>query len=83
MNREVEQQFTDDNYSVPHSTFHVGSIGGGTALNIVPKECQFEFEIRNLPQQNLDELIHKIKHYANDVLLPDMKSRFPEKCHHL
>ena len=78
MNTDAEQQYTDDTYSVPHSTFHVGSISGGTALNIVPKECQFEFEIRNLPQQDLDQLVHKIKHYANDVLLPDMKSRYPE-----
>ncbi len=78
MNNDAQQQLTDDAFSVPHSTFHVGNISGGTALNIVPKECQFEFEIRNLPQQNLDQLAYKIKHYANDVLLPDMKSRYPE-----
>jgi acetylornithine deacetylase len=78
MNVDAQQQYTDPGYSVPHSTFHVGNISGGTALNIVPKECQFEFEIRNLPQQSLDQLIHKIKHYANDVLLPDMKARYPD-----
>ena len=66
----------DDGYSVPHSTFHVGNISGGTALNIVPKQCAFEFEIRNLPQDKLDELTHEIKHYATDVLLPEMRSRF-------
>ena len=66
----------DDGYSVPHSTFHVGNISGGTALNIVPKQCAFEFEIRNLPQDQLDELAHEIKHYATDVLLAQMRSRF-------
>ncbi len=78
MNRRVQQQLTDDSYSVPHTTFHVGNINGGTALNIVPRQCEFEFEIRNLPQQDLDALVHEIKHYASDVLLAEMKSRFPQ-----
>ncbi len=75
MNRRVGEQLVDDSYTVPHTTFHVGNINGGTALNIVPQQCQFEFEIRNLPQQDLDALVHEIKHYASDVLLPDMRSR--------
>ena len=77
MNTRVQQQQLDQSYSVPHSTFHVGNIRGGTALNIVPRQCEFEFEIRNLPQQDLESLAHDIKHYASDVLLPDMRARFP------
>lgn len=78
MNQRVQQQMLDQSYSVPHSTFHVGNINGGTALNIVPQQCQFEFEIRNLPQQDLDVLAHEIKHYASDALLTDMRSRYPQ-----
>lgn len=79
MNSRVQQQQQlDPSYTVPHSTFHVGNIGGGTALNIVPRQCRFEFEIRNLPQQDLDALAHEIRHYARDVLLVDMRSRFPD-----
>lgn len=78
MNTRVQQELTDQSYSVPYSTFHVGTINGGTALNIVPKQCQFEFEIRNLPQEDLDALVHEIRHYADDVLLADMKSRYPD-----
>ena len=77
MNTRVQQNLTDQSYSVPHSTFHVGNISGGTALNIVPRLCEFEFEIRNLPQEDLETLVHDIKHYAHDVLLADMKSRYP------
>lgn len=77
MNQTVQDRsMVDIGYSVPHSTFHVGNISGGTALNIVPKQCAFEFEIRNLPQDRLDDLVHEIRHYADDVLLPDMRSRF-------
>ena len=78
MNQRVKQQQLDQSYSVPYSTFHVGNIRGGTALNIVPKQCQFEFEIRNLPQQDIDTLVHDIRHYASDVLLTDMLARYPE-----
>jgi acetylornithine deacetylase len=79
MNKQVKQrQMFDEGYSVPYSSFHVGNVSGGTALNIVPRQCQFEFEIRNLPQDGLDELIHEIKHYATDILLADMQSRFEQ-----
>jgi acetylornithine deacetylase len=78
MNTRVQQNLTDPSYTVPHTTFHVGNINGGTALNIVPRQCEFEFEIRNLPQEDLDSLVHEIKHYANDVLLVDMQSRYPQ-----
>ena len=78
MNTRVQETLTDDSYSVPHSTFHVGKIGGGTALNIVPRQCEFEFEIRNLPQEDLDRRVHEIKHYAADVLLTEMRERYPE-----
>ena len=79
MNQTMQDRnMLDDGYSVPHSTFHVGNINGGTALNIVPKQCAFEFEIRNLPQDKLDDLIHEIKHYATEVLLPDMQTRFEQ-----
>ena len=78
MNDRASELLRDPSYSVPHTTFHVGSINGGTALNIVPRQCSFEFEIRNLPQQDLESLAHEIRHYAKDTLLPDMQSRYPE-----
>ena len=81
MNRRMqERERIDASYSVPHSTFHVGNIRGGTALNIVPNECSFEFEIRNLPQDDLDALAHEIRHYADDVLLPEMQARHPDSA---
>jgi acetylornithine deacetylase len=39
----------DGAYDVPYTTPHVGVIHGGTALNIVPRDCWFDFEIRHLP----------------------------------
>ena len=79
-NQQAQAALSDSSYSVPHSTFHVGNVRGGTALNIVPRECEFEFEIRNLPQQDLYALAHDIRHYAEDILLPDMRTRHPDSA---
>jgi acetylornithine deacetylase len=42
----------DPSYAVPYTTLHVGVIHGGTALNIVPEQCEVELEIRNLPGED-------------------------------
>ena len=39
----------DAAYDVPYTTVHTGVIRGGTALNIVPRDCSFDFEFRHLP----------------------------------
>ena len=48
-------------YDVTHTTLHVGRIGGGTALNIVPKHCTLEFEFRHLPGDDPATLITTIE----------------------
>ena len=50
---------------------HTGVIKGGTALNIVPAECSFEFEFRNLPDHDPEELMAELRGFAQD-LVPEM-----------
>jgi acetylornithine deacetylase len=47
----------DEAYEVPYTTLHVGVIRGGTALNIVPAQCDLEFEIRNLPEDDASQVV--------------------------
>ncbi len=68
----------DDEFDVAHSTLHTGLIRGGTALNIVPKDCRFEFELRNLPQQDPQPLLDEIYRFARDELEPRMKAVHPD-----
>jgi len=62
----------DELYDVTHTTVHTGTVSGGTQLNIVPKDCSFEFEFRYVGQQDPQALEDKIKAYARDVLEPEM-----------
>lgn len=62
----------DHAFDVPYSTIHTGVVHGGTALNIVPAECHFDFEIRNLPEEEPLELLEGIKKFARECVEPEM-----------
>ena len=61
----------DRDYDIAFTTVHVGTIKGGTALNIVPKDCAFVFEFRFLPFDDPEELLGEIQAVATR-LLPEM-----------
>jgi acetylornithine deacetylase len=67
----------DYGFDVPFTTLHAGVISGGTAGNIVPRECIFQFEFRYLPGADPEALEREIKDYAERVILPEMHSTDP------
>jgi len=58
----------DDAYDVPYTTVHVGTIKGGTALNIVPRDCTFDFEIRHLPFDDPQAFFAEVRALAGQML---------------
>jgi acetylornithine deacetylase len=67
----------DPQYEVPHTTLHVGTVHGGTVLNIVPDECVFDFEIRYLPEDPDEPILDHIRTFAAHELEPWMKKVNP------
>jgi acetylornithine deacetylase len=63
----------DPLFDVAHTTVHTGVVHGGTALNIVPKECSFDFEFRHLPGDDPQALFEEVKAFAEQTLLPEMQ----------
>ena len=63
----IQQRQHDNDFAVPFTTLHVGTIQGGTILNIVPNKCSFTFEIRNLGSDNPDELIEQLNFKAQQI----------------
>jgi acetylornithine deacetylase len=57
----------DPAYEIPYTTLHVGTIQGGSALNIVPARCELEFEIRNLPREDPAVLVGAIRADADAI----------------
>ena len=68
----------DQAYVVPYTTIHTGVVRGGTALNIVPKDCSFAFEFRSLPEEDSEALLAEVKRYAHEEIEPAMKAIAPE-----
>lgn len=68
----------DARFAVPHSTLQTGLIKGGIATNVVPRDCEFHFEMRNLPAMSHDTLEDEIVAYAQGELVPEMRRVAPD-----
>lgn len=64
----------DARFDPPFSTVQTGVISGGKALNIVPADCRFDFEVRALPSQDPSEVADELKAYAEQQVLPRMQA---------
>ncbi|TCG02754.1 hypothetical protein BZM27_53505 [Paraburkholderia steynii] len=57
----------DKDFDVPYTTAQTGLVRGGVALNTVPSECEFDFEIRDLPGTDVRHLVRVIEAYGADL----------------
>lgn len=73
-NRLKAPEHHDDRFDPPFSTVQTGVISGGKALNIVPADCRFDFEIRALPSHDPSEVAQELKAYAEQLVLPRMRA---------
>ncbi|MEX5586303.1 acetylornithine deacetylase [Pseudomonas urmiensis] len=74
---EVLSQDQDARFDPPFSTVQTGLIKGGRALNIVPEECEFDFEVRALPGFEAQAVADQLQSYAQAQLLPRMRAVNP------
>ena len=64
-------------FEPPYTTFNIGQINGGTAVNIIARECRIIWEFRPIPGLDLKRLKARITAFAEDELRPRMRARFP------
>ena len=62
----------DRDFDPAYTTIHTGTIHGGTAMNIVPKHCVFEFEFRFIPGDDPLKYLDTLKDHAR-ALEEEMK----------
>ena len=75
---EEQRQKQDPRFEPPWTTVQVGMIEGGTALNILPGECSFLWEYRNLPSEDPRGIRSRFEHYAETEVLPRLREFAPE-----
>jgi acetylornithine deacetylase len=67
----------DSAFTPPYTTLHVGVVHGGTALNIISRECTFTWDIRTMPGDDWRSYLKRMEDYGN-TLLPALKAIAPE-----
>jgi acetylornithine deacetylase len=65
----IERGDPTGRFDPPHTTVHVGTIVGGTARNIIAKECRLHWEFRGVPGLDPDEIPARLDRFAQEVAL--------------
>ena len=72
---ELKKNYKKDlKYDPPYATINIGKFNGGIALNIIPRNCIVEFELRDLPNTDSEGIISEIKNHLFSNLEKKMKS---------
>jgi acetylornithine deacetylase len=75
--RLAEFETRDYGFTVPYTTMSTGLIRGGIASNVIPKECEFQFDMRTLPNASADALYQEIRSQA-ETLSHEMRAIDPQ-----
>jgi acetylornithine deacetylase len=59
-----------EGFDVPYTTACVGVMQGGVADNIVPEDCSFHYEIRNLPGTDAEAMHRRVVEHASRLEAP-------------
>lgn len=73
--RELESGARDARFDPPYSTVSVNVVEGGTAGNIVPRECAFLWDMRLLPGMKSETVLERFERFASAKVLPEMRAR--------
>jgi acetylornithine deacetylase len=64
-------------FEPPYTSFNIGTISGGTAMNIIPRECEFTWEFRPLPGEDSAAIRARIDAFVASDLLPRLRQVHP------
>ncbi|HEV2098924.1 MAG TPA: acetylornithine deacetylase [Stellaceae bacterium] len=67
----------ESTFDPPYTSFNIGTIAGGAAVNIIARDCTFEWEFRAVPGEDPAMLQHQIEHFVTADLLPRMRAAHP------
>ncbi|MEL7449034.1 MAG: acetylornithine deacetylase [Pseudomonadota bacterium] len=67
----------DSGCEPPWTTVQVGTIQGGTAVNILPAHCEFLWEYRGLPGEDPELIIDAMQTFIDEKVLPDLREFAP------
>jgi acetylornithine deacetylase len=66
-----------EGFEPPHTTAHVGTLNGGTILNIIPEQAEFVMEWRFVPGHDPDAEFARFRKFVDDNIHPWMHAVDP------
>ncbi|MBN8875549.1 MAG: acetylornithine deacetylase [Rhodospirillales bacterium] len=67
----------EDGFDPPHTTIHVGTVEGGTILNIIPERASFTMEWRHIPADDPHLAMQRLQRYVAETIEPAMHAVDP------
>ena len=64
----------DARFDPPGTTLSVGTIAGGTAVNIIPSECRIVWEMRPVPGVSAEDVRARLHAFVAAEILPRMRA---------
>lgn len=74
---KAESGARDEMFDLPHTTVHTGVVNGGSAVNIVPNQCTFDFEWRYIPEDRPEDIMERFQVFLREELEPEMQAIEP------
>ncbi|HMB75767.1 MAG TPA: acetylornithine deacetylase [Kiloniellaceae bacterium] len=65
-------------FEPPYTTFNIGLIEGGNAVNIIAADCRFQWEFRVLPQDDPAAIEAEVRAHVDAEILPALREFAPE-----
>jgi acetylornithine deacetylase len=67
----------EEGFDPPHTTVHVGTLQGGTILNIIPEQARFVMEWRTIPADDFFREVERLRAHVAAQIEPAMKRVHP------
>jgi len=64
----------DDGFDPPYTTINVGAMHGGTATNIIARQCSFDWEFRPIPGFDAPTIRRRFDAFIAESILPRMRA---------
>ncbi len=68
----------DSRFDPPYTSFNIGRIAGGAAVNIIARDCAFDWEFRPVPGEDAAALRRRIDDFIMADLLPRLRAGHPD-----
>lgn len=63
----------EDGFDPPHTSIHIGTMSGGSILNIIPEYAEFSMEWRNIPADDPRQDVARLQAHIAAHIEPEMK----------